>query len=330
MSINNKEMTTSDKLNTLEKKTCVLCEGETFCALELLSLCGDALDISTLSFDYLEYLVSFLKRYGFTHILANVNIDTPSLSSCFDFLNKNGVFVIDYESLYSDSKKCINTDSAEVLLNYLSVDPIFRRFEHKSLLKLISNESPFVTIPPLFGDITPFGSYSDKCSSIRLMLLFLSSLSISRIFKWKFGTDVIVDENTRLINYDFLSDETQCELSHYLAALNDFYLDNELLSKEYEILYSSEDDNTIAYKKRLLNNEEIIFLFNFSGVEKTLMIPKASYMMPFCAFDTHGEKDRLCDGIFELSTLDYIGVKLPRLYGAVLKFSDNNKINIKT
>lgn len=179
------------------------------------------------------------------------------------------------------------------LVRYLSCDPFFRRYHHKSLA--IGNASlmcePNGTGRTLMSGF--FGNYEDKFATMRLyhtLRLFYPSALVSHM-----GNELA----------PFTPRKSDCELEWFLLefsmhrryfqfvrAANTLYFENKALyAGECKIIYENENDNVLVIQKQIAG-ETLLGVFNFSA------ILLSDYYLPI-ADD--------CHEIFSSDSLDFGG-----------------------
>lgn len=220
----------------------------------------------------------------------------------------------------------IDTNAYDTAIDYLTEDPIFRRFKQNSfeVAVLLPNFSkriiPLAPISQIYRNKTAihdiFGSSEDKLRQLRaLNLLFytlpgitLTPMGAEFASPYALISDLSLLDNTE--NQDF---------RFYMRELNYFYLKEAVLwdSNEQNSLsfYDGYDKNknVIAFKRRS-EGKEIAVIINFSGIAQTIELAEDGTFE--CIFSSEPSNNEL---YIENKGNGFYSVTLPAFFGTVIK-----------
>ncbi len=185
-----------------------------------------------------------------------------------------------------------NMGFANDFYDYLSLDPIFRKYHHKALnFPLMYAFSENYCLPISHDEVVHgkksfvdkmFGSYEDKFSLARAALLLMMSYPGKKLMFM--GTEFAQfrewDYESSL-EWFMLDYPTHRAFRKYVRALNAFYLSSAELweydfsPSGFEWIYPDESDkNTVVYKRKSKSGE-LVFIVNLSGSEQVVSIPSS-------------------------------------------------------
>ena len=223
----------------------------------------------------------------------------------------------------------IDMSAYDTALDYLTEDPIFRRFKQNSfdttvLLPNIGNRIlPLAPISQTYQSKTAihdiFGNREDKLRQLRaLNLLFytlpgitLTPMGAEFASPYALNSDLSLLDNTQ--NQDFRS---------YMRELNYFYLKEAVLWDRNEqnslSFYDGYDKNknVIAFKRRS-EGKEIAVIINFSGIAQIIELAEDGIFE--CAFSSEPSNKELN---IENKGNGFYSVTLPEFFGTVIKIKN--------
>ena len=183
-----------------------------------------------------------------------------------------------------------NMGFANDLYDYVSLDPVFRKYHHKALnFPLMYAFTENYCLPISHDEVVHgkksfidkmFGSYEDKFRLARTVMLLIMTYPGKKLLFM--GTEFAqfrewdADASLEWFMLDYPNHRAFRE---YVRALNDFYLKSRELWQfdfqecGFEWIYpDAADKNTVAYKRKSKSGE-IIFVLNFSGSDQVIAIP---------------------------------------------------------
>ncbi len=241
-----------------------------------------------------------------------------------------------------------NMGFANDIFDYISTDPLFRKYKHNALtfpIMYAHSENYCLTVShdevvhgkcSLIGKI--FGSYEDKFKTLRtLMILIMTYPGKKMLFmgseyaqfrEWNF------DDSLEWFMLDYPNHSLYRE---YVQALNNFYLKTPEL---YEIDFSyngfswlscdENDKSSIAYRRYSLSGDYITIMLNFSGAPQTLTVDLKNGEKLSTLFSSTTEENlniKYVNLTGEDGKLKVLArVELPPFYGAILREGGNKKI----
>lgn len=240
-----------------------------------------------------------------------------------------------------------NMGFANDLYDYVSTDPIARKYKHKALtFPLMYAYSENYCLPVSHDEVVHgkksfidkmFGSYEDKFRTARLTLLLLMTYPGKKLLfmgteyaqfrEWSF------EESLEWFMLDYPNHLAFCD---YTRALNSFYLSSPEL---YELDFSQKgfswiscdeaDKSVVVYRRYARSGDSVIIAVNYSGAGQRVRIPSSQNREFVTIFDTGNIPEEskvipvICDnGLFSAE------IDLPPLSGVILKERDNT-ITIK-
>ncbi len=240
-----------------------------------------------------------------------------------------------------------NMGFANDFFEYMSCDPIYRKYNHKALtFPLMYAFSERFVLPISHDEVVHgkrsfidkmFGSYEDKFRQMRAALLLIATYPGKKLTFM--GTEYAqfrewdYDSSLEWFMLDF---KNHRDMRAYVAALNRFYLSaNELWELDFTqdgfewVLVDECDKNTVVYKRRDIAGRELIVLINLSGVSQTVEIP-LEYEDVGCVFDTDGVRN--VKDFLTVSKSDggfLCEARLNGFSGIVIKQISKNKTKLK-
>ena len=184
-----------------------------------------------------------------------------------------------------------NMGWANDFYEYVSTDPVFRKYNHKALnFPLMYAFTENFCLPISHDEVVHgkrsfvdkmFGSYEDKFKQMRASLLLMMTYPGKKLMfmgtefaqfrEWDFDNS---------LEWFMLDYPKHREMQEYVRELNNFYLSRpELWERDFIptgfswILADESEKNTVVYRRISNKNESIIVAINFSGAEQQLRIP---------------------------------------------------------
>lgn len=182
-----------------------------------------------------------------------------------------------------------NMGWANDFYDYLSCDPIFRRYKHSALtFPLMYAFSENYVLPISHDEVVHgkgalinkcFGKYEDKFREVRIALLLMMTYpgkkhlfmgtEFAQFSEWNYKGSV---------EWFMLDFEKHYALREYVASLNRFYLENEELwcydfsQKGFQWLLCDESEKNVIAFERYSPKSKLLIVINFSGVEQKVKI----------------------------------------------------------
>ena len=230
-----------------------------------------------------------------------------------------------------------NMGWANDFYEYVSMDPVFRKYNHKALnFPLMYAFTENFCLPISHDEVVHgknsfvdkmYGSYEDKFSQMRASLLLMMTYPGKKLMfmgteyaqfrEWDFDNS---------LEWFMLDYPNHKQMQEYVRELNNFYLSrNELWDRDFTqlgfswILPDESDKNTVVYRRINNKNESIIVAINFSGADQSVRIPlsKSRQLVQLFATD-----DRFSSAPISVNSdkgVYYADLQLPRFSGIVLK-----------
>ena len=177
-----------------------------------------------------------------------------------------------------------NMGWANDMFEYVSTDPVYRRYKHDMLtfpMMYAFNENYIQTISHdevVHGKKSlidkMYGEYNEKFASMRAFLLYMMTMPGKKMtfMGTEFAQFREWDYENQL-EWFMLDYPKHREMKQYVAQLNEFYLNNKELWEidnswdGYEWVNAEEKDyNIISYKRKSIDGSELIVVINFSPV----------------------------------------------------------------
>ena len=196
-----------------------------------------------------------------------------------------------------------NMGFANDFYDYVSKDPLYRKYHHKALNFPITYAFDENYLLPISHDEVVhgkksfadkmFGEVSDKLTQARLSLLFFMTFPGKKLGFMGYEFAQLSEWNYRgEIEWFMLDFDTHYSFREYVSALNYFYLQRKELW-ELDFSYSGfewiscdeSEKNVISFKRIARDKSELSVALNFSGAEQQLFIPSENKKMKII-FDT--------------------------------------------
>ena len=199
-----------------------------------------------------------------------------------------------------------NMGWANDFYDYLSKDPIWRRYHHKALNFPIMYAYSESFILPVSHDEVVHGkrslidkinaTYEDKFKTLRAALMLMMSFPGKKMLFMGCEYGQFVEWNySRALEWFMLDYPTHFALREFVRALNAFYLETPALYERdfspsgFEwILADEADKNTVAFRRTDAEGKSLIAVISFSGASQCLNLPnlrKESYTVVFDSAD---------------------------------------------
>jgi 1,4-alpha-glucan branching enzyme len=224
--------------------------------------------------------------------------------------------------------------------DYISTDPVFRKYKHKALSFPIHYAFKERYCLPLSHDDfingkkslidKAFGSVDDKFCNLRLAMMLMMTYpgkklsfmgtEFAQFKEWGFNNE---------LEWFMLNLENHRKFNDYVIALNHFYLytpelwDIDFSPEGFKWIYSDESEkNIVAFRRISKIGNEIIVAMNFSGINQEIFIPIASNHEYHVIFAT--DENSVSHNINSSLLKDCSGLHLsiPRLSGIILRKKD--------
>ena len=188
---------------------------------------------------------------------------------------------------------------------YVSTDPIYRKYNHKALnFPIMYAFTENFCLPISHDEVVHgkcsfvdkmYGSYEDKFRQMRAALLLMMTYPGKKLMfmgteyaqfrEWDFDNS---------LEWFMLDYPKHREMQDYVRELNNFYLSrSELWDRDFTphgfswILPDESDKNTVVYRRINNKDESIIVAINFSGAEQSVRVPlcKSKHLVQLFATD---------------------------------------------
>ncbi len=195
-----------------------------------------------------------------------------------------------------------NMGFANDFFDYLSRDPLYRRYHHAALTFPMMYAYSEQYLLPVSHDEVVYGKRSffskihgnreEKAETARVALLFIMTFPGKKMtfMGTEFGQEKEWDYRFG-IDFHLLCDPLHLALRDYTAALSHFYLATPALWEAdftpdgfLWLLPDSADQNVVAYLRRGTGGGEVLVALSFSGVGQTLVLPTGGVWE--CVFST--------------------------------------------
>lgn len=241
-----------------------------------------------------------------------------------------------------------NMGFANDFYDYVSTDPVFRKYKHTALnFPIMYAFSENYCMPISHDEVVHgkksfidkmHGSYEDKFLMARLGLMMYMTYPGKKLLFM--GTEFA---QFREWNYDdslewFMLDyDTHRAFRDYVIELNAFYLKTAPLweidfsARGFEwILADEAEKNLVAFRRRSLSGESVTVVLNFSGAEQAIKFPINQNHALKVVFDT-GNFSASAENlnVTKKDNESFASLIVPRFCGIILKEFNDKKIIIK-
>ena len=230
-----------------------------------------------------------------------------------------------------------NMGWANDFYEYVSTDPLYRKYHHKALnFPIMYAFTENYCLPISHDEVVHgkrsfvdkmYGSYEDKFSQMRASLLLMMTYPGKKLMFM--GTEYA---QFREWDYDnslewFMLDyPNHKQMQEYVRELNNFYLSrSELWDRDFTplgfswILPDESEKNTVVYRRINNKNESVIVAINFSGAEQSLRIPLCKSRHLVQLFATDASVNNAPITVNADNGYYYADVTLPKFFGVVFK-----------
>ena len=198
-----------------------------------------------------------------------------------------------------------NMGWANDFYEYISTDPVFRKYNHKALnFPIMYAFTENYCLPISHDEVVHgkksfvdkmHGSYEDKFRQMRASLLLMMTYPGKKLMFM--GTEYA---QFREWDYDnslewFMLDyPAHRQMQEYVRELNNFYLStSELWDIDFDpsgfswILPDENEKNTVVYRRINNKGDSVVVAINFSGAEQSIRVPlcKSKHLVPLFATD---------------------------------------------
>ena len=230
-----------------------------------------------------------------------------------------------------------NMGWANDFYEYVSTDPVFRKYNHKALnFPIMYAFTENYCLPISHDEVVHgkksfvdkmHGSYEDKFRQMRASLLLMMTYPGKKLMFM--GTEYA---QFREWDYDnslewFMLDyPAHKQMQEYVRELNNFYLStSELWDIDFDpsgfswILPDENEKNTVVYRRINNKGDSVVVAINFSGAEQSIRVPlcKSKHLVPLFATDLE-----LGTSPITVNTdngLYYADIVLPKFSGMICK-----------
>ncbi len=204
-----------------------------------------------------------------------------------------------------------NMGWANDFFDYLSMDPVYRKYHHHALnfpLMYAYNENYVMPISHdevVYGKKSlidkPYGSYEDKFRQFKTAVMLQMTYPGKKMMFMgtEFGQFAEWDY-AKSLEWFMLDYPAHNELRKYVAALNRFYLDTpalwemDFVPAGFEWIYAdAADQNMVAFKRKALDGSSVTVLLSFSGEDTVVRIPAKQGEVLETVFSTGGNGEPL-------------------------------------
>ena len=230
-----------------------------------------------------------------------------------------------------------NMGWANDFYEYVSMDPVYRKYNHKALnFPIMYAFSENYCLPISHDEVVHgkrsfvdkmFGDYEDKFRQMRASLLLMMTYPGKKLMfmgteyaqfrEWDF------DNSLEWFMLDYIQ---HSRMQEYVRELNSFYLSrSELWERDFTpigfdwILADEADKNTVVYRRINNKGESIIVAINFSGADQSLRIPLAKSRHLVQLFATDAEINNAPISVVSEQGAYYADICLPKFSGVVFK-----------
>ncbi len=229
-----------------------------------------------------------------------------------------------------------NMGWANDFYEYISMDPIYRKYNHKALNFPIMYAFTENFCMPISHDEVVHGKksfvdkmhgeYEDKFRQMRASLLLMMTYPGKKLMfmgtefaqfrEWDFANS---------LEWFMLDYPAHREMRDYVKELNNFYLsrhelwDCDFAPKGFSWLLADEaDKNSVVYRRISNKKTSIIVAINFSGSEQVLHTPVAMCNQLETIFASSHEVPNSPINVVKVNDAYYADIKLPKFSGVVL------------
>ena len=230
-----------------------------------------------------------------------------------------------------------NMGWANDFYDYVALDPIYRKYNHKALnFPIMYAFTENFCLPISHDEVVHgkksfvdkmFGDYEDKFRQMRASLLLMMTYPGKKLMFM--GTEYApfrewdYDDSLEWFMLDYPAHKNMQE---YVKALNGFYLSrNELWEQDFTplgfswILPDESEKNIVAYRRINTKGESIVVVINFSGAEQHLRLPLCKSKHLERLFSTDYEtSDMVIPVVNDLGNY-YVDLKIPKFSGCAYK-----------
>ena len=256
------------------------------------------------------------------------------ISDAIHNISNNTAVIVDKRiaAEYNGSRFDYTIDSAPFIgaVDFVSLDPYFRRHTQDLFEKCLSNEKNTRVIPLSCFDSraefksifeSAYGSYEDKLNQKRAIDLLIMSLHGKKLTLMGNEFSGCIRENNKpMVNWNLLDVESHNDMRSFVRSLNHFYLATPVMhSDDTELslipLSENEKGKNIILLKRKSQCNEILTVVNLSGIEQSIDI--ISKVAVDCIFATQYHVNSA--SIHHHDQGDTYTITLPAFCGAVYR-----------
>ena len=230
-----------------------------------------------------------------------------------------------------------NMGWANDFYEYVSTDPVFRKYNHKALnFPIMYAFTENFCLPISHDEVVHgkksfvdkmYGSYEDKFRQMRASLLLMMTYPGKKLMFM--GTEYA---QFREWDYDnslewFMLDyPAHSRMQEYVRELNNFYLSrSELWDRDFDpsgfswILPDENEKNTVVYRRINNKDESVVVAINFSGSEQSIRVPlcKSRHLVPLFATDLEVNTSPIA--VNTENGCYYADIVLPKFSGMICK-----------
>ena len=230
-----------------------------------------------------------------------------------------------------------NMGWANDFYEYVSTDPVFRKYNHKALnFPIMYAFTENFCLPISHDEVVHgkksfvdkmYGSYEDKFRQMRASLLLMMTYPGKKLMFM--GTEYA---QFREWDYDnslewFMLDyPAHSRMQEYVRELNNFYLSrSELWDRDFDpsgfswILPDENEKNTVVYRRINNKDESVVVVINFSGSEQSIRVPlcKSRHLVPLFATDLEVNTSPIA--VNTENGCYYADIVLPKFSGMICK-----------
>ena len=230
-----------------------------------------------------------------------------------------------------------NMGWANDFYEYVSTDPVFRKYNHKALnFPIMYAFTENFCLPISHDEVVHgkksfvdkmYGSYEDKFRQMRASLLLMMTYPGKKLMFM--GTEYA---QFREWDYDnslewFMLDyPAHSQMQEYVRELNSFYLSrSELWDRDFDpsgfswILPDENEKNTVVYRRINNKDESVVVAINFSGSEQSIRVPlcKSRHLVPLFATDLEVNTSPIA--VNTENGYYYADIVLPKFSGMICK-----------